>query len=149
MGKLTWDNITIPFTNLDLINLYSQWDWLLVDTFKPILMSTFGDLFFSKKDNRVYFLDTLTGSVELISNSINEFETFINNIKNQEKYLQSILVQLLREKNMVLDKAQCYYHKVPPILGGSYETSNIEIINLSIGLSMLGQMHKKLKEVRI
>ena len=149
LNNLSWDDITISFNNLNLQLIYQDWNWLINETIRPIMMSTFGDLFYQKKDLKVYYLDTLEGNEKYITNTESEFIEFINIKENQENYLLSELVFNLINKGFILKEKQCYSFIIPPIIGGKAETNNVKIINIPIWISIIGQLHKQVKELPI
>lgn len=48
---------------------------------------------------------------------------------------------------MSLAPGQCFSLKKPLALGGAREMSNIEIASISVYVSMMGQIHKQLKDL--
>ena len=48
---------------------------------------------------------------------------------------------------MDLGLGQCYSYKLPPILNGPIEPSNIEPADLPVHFSLLGQIHRQVKDL--
>ena len=147
MENISLTEITISFSKIDIKELYSDWNWLLNENINPIMMSTFGDLFFQKNDDTIYFLDIMEGNIKIITNNIQNFKIFMSNVENQKNYLLSELVETLKENGFHLKKDQCYSFIKPHVLGGSNDLSNIEISDLSVWISIIGQIHNQVKDL--
>ena len=151
MRNLTWDDITIDFSEINIPELYSHWSWLFdfTEPIRPLMMSTFGDLFFQKKDMKVYFIDTIEGTLSEFAESESEFIKLINTPENIENFLLSNLVLTLIENNKILTKGKSYSFEIPMILGGKETTDNVEISDLVVWVSIIGQIHKQVKDLPI
>lgn len=145
--KLTWDDLLIDFQNQDLLDLYEPWNWLLNGKFRPIMMSTFGDLFYQEKDKKIYYLDIMEGQEVFIVEDEKNFSDFTNNAENLETYLLSYLVCELKTKGLKIGENQCYAFKIAPILGGKVESNNVEIMYLRVWLHIMGQVHFQIKDL--
>jgi hypothetical protein len=72
--SLQLDNLTIKISDLTQIDILHAWGWLFNDVKELLLISKFGDIFFTGQDNVVYWLATDTGTLTQVANSISEFE---------------------------------------------------------------------------
>lgn len=144
---MNWNDLLIDLKKINIIELYSDWKWILSGKINPIMMSKFGDLFFEKTDGKIYFLDTIEGNVVEICDGIDDFKKFINEEENIENYLLSYLVFELKKLLPLPKENQCYAFKISPILGGEIVSSNVEIIDLNVSLSILGQIHNRIKNL--
>jgi hypothetical protein len=57
------------------------------------------------------------------------------------------LVELARQKLGPLPQGRCYCLKLPAILGGSYEATNLGTISLDELISFSGDMAEQIKDV--
>ena len=48
---------------------------------------------------------------------------------------------------MTLGASQCYGFITAPTLGGQYETSNIERLDIAVYLSLMGQIHEQIEDL--
>lgn len=149
MRNLTWDDITIDLSEMNIPELYSDWSWLFdfMEPIRPLMMSTFGDLFFQKKDMKVYFIDTIEGTLSEFAESESEFIKLISIQENIEKFLLSNLVLTLIENNKILTKGESYSFKIPMVLGGKATADNVEVSDLAVWTSIIGQIHKQVKDL--
>ncbi len=123
-----------------------SWDWIDFTGKKPFLATAFGDVFF-ESDGGVYFLDKVSGELELICNTKEELENILNTPDGQDHYLMSELVLLAREQGLILNEGECYEFKIAPILGGAIEYSNLQKMNFKISLHINGQLIKQVKDL--
>lgn len=132
MRKLTLNDITIDFSEINISELYSDWSWLFdfSEPIRPLMMSTFGDLFFQKKDMKVYYIDTVEGTLTEFAESESEFNKLISVPENMENYLLSNLVFTLIEENKILTKGKAYSFKIPMVHGGKITSDNVEILDI-------------------
>jgi hypothetical protein len=59
--------------------------------------------------------------------------------ENRDKILQKI--------KKYLTKGKSYSFKIPMVLGGKATTDNVEIFDLVVWVSIIGQIHKQVKEI--
>lgn len=147
MRKVTWDDLTIDLTNIDVREVYEDWNWLVNEKIMPLMMTKFGDLFFIKENGKVYFLDTIEGEVKSICNSKEEFVAFINQKENIENYLLSYIIVDLINNNHIPSSKECYSFETPPILGGKIEADNVTIMSILVSISITGQIHRQVKDL--
>ena len=50
-------------------------------------------------------------------------------------------------KGLNIGMNQCYAFKIAPILGGKIEVDNVEVMDLSVWLHMIGQVHFQVKDL--
>jgi hypothetical protein len=147
LRNITWDDLTINNGLADCKVIYADWNWLLTGIIRPLMISKFGDMFFQRQNGCIYFLDTLEGTVSDICDSEDEFEVYINQVENIEKYLLSDFVYELVNSNQIPNESECYSFLVPPVLGGKIGIDNISIMNLAVSMSLLGQLHRQVKNM--
>jgi hypothetical protein len=145
--KLTWADLLIEDRSLDHRVVLSDWSWLLGDVFSVIAGTKFGDWFILRPDGHVDLLDALEGELREVASSYEEFTRLINTRERQEEWLLSLLVLTLHEQGVIPGPGQCYAFKVPPILGGKADSSNVEVMSLTVWVSLCGQLHREIKEM--
>jgi type VI secretion system (T6SS) immunity protein Tdi1 len=57
------------------------------------------------------------------------------------------LVDASVASGLTLAEGQCYGYKIPPILGGQYEVSNVEPTDLSVHYAFLADIYRQTKDV--
>lgn len=124
-------------------------DWLWLDGLEglaPLALSVFGDVFLYAPDG-VWFLDTIQGTLTREWDHPAALQDALNTIEGQDRYLLLGLVQAATDAGVVPDDSQVLSFKVPPILGGAFEVDNLEASDLSVTLSIGGQLHRQIKDL--
>ncbi|WP_199119106.1 T6SS immunity protein Tdi1 domain-containing protein [Pedobacter sp. ASV28] len=140
-------DLTKDINKIDHKDIISDWAWL-IDELKQILMVTkFGDLFFTDTKNEVYWLDTGAGLSAKVGDSVDHFEEVL---KDKEKFSEWFLTDLylqLQEQGRFLQENEVYSFQTLPILGGEYSTGNLKPTDISVHFAINGQICKNLKHV--
>jgi len=130
-----------------LAQALADWAWMpqLADK-APIFASSFGDLFLQSQDGS-WFLDTLEGTLTRVCDNPQVLEAQLNTPEGQDKFLMAGLAIAAHESGLVPGDGEVLSFKVPPVLGGQLDTANIEVSDLVVALSLLGQIHQQIKEL--
>lgn len=125
----------------------SDWRWLpeLADK-RPLLTSQFGDVFL-QGESGVWFLDTLEGVLTREWNTLHELESVLNTAEGQDRFLLGGLVERAFQMGLNPGSAQVLTFKLPPALGGELDANNLEVYDVVVALSILGQLHHQIKDV--
>ena len=131
----------------DWADLLSGWSEALPPSFTLWLVNRFGDIFFVSDDGAVHLLDVGRCVVERLAESRDDFIAQIDLADNADGWLMIPLVDQCVSEGLVLSTSQCYGYKVPPILGGEYNTQNFEPTDLSVHYSFLGDIFAQTKDL--
>lgn len=120
------------------------WRWLIGPAATLWRVTLFGDVLLKDPaTGAIDFLDTLEGEVERLAASEEELETVLRDPDVQEEVLMTSLV----ERELALGKrpgqGECLMFTVDPILGGSFDSSNIQVGLITVHLHILGQIHRQ------
>lgn len=126
----------------------ASWDWIDFSRLTPLAVSSFGDVFFDSGDS-IVFLDTIEGKLTEVCGTQEHLEEIFSTEEGQDKYLLGGLVLSARESGLMLGAGECYHFKVEPIIGGAASVSNMTKMDFEIGLNILGQIHKQVKDLPI
>ena len=119
-----------------------MWSWRVPETFRPILLSLFGDWFLLDTDGRVHILNVI--SCELYEIAANETEFFVE-LETEERrreWLRSHLVEAAEQAGIERSPSQCFAFRTPPIIGGKFALSNVmpwDFVKFQIGTSKVLQ----------
>ena len=125
--ELNWTDFTINFDEFEDDELLTPWSWLLEEDLKPVLISSFGDMFLMNEKEEVYWLSISEGLLDKVANSEKELKEAIT---NEEFFLEIFLPHLvleMKDNNLHLEEGQVYGFKESPLNGGEFEVSNMEI----------------------
>ena len=90
-------------------------------------------------------LNTVDGDLRTIANSRGEFELNATNPDHQNDWFMSEMVYLLREQGVRLNKNECYGYKIAPLLGGGFDSQNIQPFLVNVHQCIHGQLHEQTK----
>jgi hypothetical protein len=145
--RITWNDLTVGFQKPGADDLLSDWRWLIGDSMRLHLVSAIGDMFLANTTGQVFWLDTGTGQLQQIAESVDEFQRLRQQQEQADRWFIPQLVGGLIASGVRLSPGQCFNYKKPPILGGQIEPANFEPTDLSVHFSVLGQIHKQVMEL--
>ena len=132
----------------------SDWAALLSDWMPPLppsftlwLVNRFGDAFVVSDDETVHMLDVGAGTFVRVADNRGHFADLLDSDDNANNWLMIPLVDRCREAEMQLGPKQCYGFKIPPVLGGKYEVSNVEPTDIGVHYSFLADIYKQTKDL--
>lgn len=117
----------------------------LPSSFTLFIATRFLDFFLTYQDGSIHWLDTSGVSITKVAGSRSEFEARI-----ETEYANWLSVPLVDEavaRGLILGPGQCYSFKIPPFLGGAYEIDNVEVSDLDVALTLLGQLFQQTKDL--
>ena len=144
---ITWNELTVNFQKHGAANLLRDWRWLLGEPMQLMIVSALGDMFLADAEGRVHWLDTGAGQLQQVAESTEEFKRLMQQRENADQWFIPQLVGDLMTSGVHLAPGQCYSYKKPPILGGKIEPENFEPTDLSVHFSILGQIHRQVKDL--
>ena len=126
---------------------FDEWRWKTGDDTTPLLVTLFGDVFYSNGAGEVFWLDTGVGSVSRVAAAKQEFEQLLNSEKS-ELWLLPTLVDRLRAAGKRLGPDECYHLITPPIFReGKYEVDNIATISVVEHFRFSADLHRQIAEL--
>lgn len=146
---LGWDDIVIDKRAIraDASDLLAEWLWLAPTDFELMLPTASGDLFLRRPDGGIALLDTYAGSCETIASSYEVWKANLNDAERMDLWFKMGLVADLLEAGLRREPGQCFSPFVPQVVGGGWEPSNFHVCDLLVHLSMLGQIHRQVKDL--
>ena len=147
MASMTWDDLTISLSHLDINELIDSWGWLIGDDIKPLLVSAIGDVFFERSSGLVFWLDTGSAKVTEVAKTAQEFKLKLSKTDNVDEWFLPHLIEELRYQRKLLKAGQVYSYDHPPNLGGAYQADNLRPTNLSVHLSIHGQIGEQIRDL--
>ena len=145
---MTLNDLTINFSHIDVKSLLTDWAWLIGKEKLPILLTASGDAFLQDiNGGSILVLDTAAGDINIIAESADEFSKLLTDKDFVSNYFAVNMIDDLLHNNIILNKGEIYSFKKPPILGGEYVLNNIEKTDIEVHFSILGQIHKQVKDL--
>lgn len=146
-APLTLKDLTVNFEGVDSTRLLEDWKWLLPTGARPVLVTAMGDVFVQAESGSVHFLDTYAGSVAKVSDDGDEFRALLRDVDFVTDHMYPDRFAELVDAGMVLQPGQCYDFKFPGVLGGEDAVENMEMTDLVVHFSIMGQIHEQVKDL--
>ena len=144
---MTLNDLTINPQSINTESLLEDWEWLLKENSRVVLITAMGDLFLQGESGAIYFLDVCSGTLKAVCENGQEFEDSLSNVTFVTEHFYPSLIFDYRKNGLTLNEGECYSHKQFLVLGGKDTIENIEPTNAEVHISMLGQIHYKLKDL--
>lgn len=144
---IKFSDLTKDISEINEDEIFSDWTWLVGQPKKVLIVTKFGDLFFTDMNDEVYWLDTGAGLVTKVAESIEHFE---ETAKDKEKFTEWFLTDLylqLQEQEILLQDNEVYSFQTLPILGGRYSADNFKPTDISVHFAITGQICENLKDI--
>ncbi len=145
--KLSLQELTKDITNIDIKDILSCWHWCLADMNAIVMMSCIGDLFLLGDDKSVYWLQTDSGTLTKVSDSIEQFQQYLIEEDKLDNWLLPSLVQQLTDAGKLLKENEVYSYLKPPFLGGAYSVENLQPTDISVHFAFTGQICEQIKDL--
>ncbi len=145
--KITWDDLKVDFSYIDLKRITESWDWLIGNDKTPILVSSIGDIFLEDINGKCYWLNVGEGIIEKVAEDKIEFKEKLNNNEIVSEWFLVELVAELKKEGLELTEKKLYGYKKLPVLGGEYEPENFELTDIEVHFELSGQIHKQIKDL--
>lgn len=128
MSRLIWDDLLVRGFGPDKYRDWlAPWSWLVGGRLAPEFLNKFGSWFLRRPEGHVEMLDVLTGTLDKVADSYEEFIGLLNESWWQEVYLLSELVYELHQQGTVPGPGQCYALVPHPAIGGPNPTTGDRI----------------------
>jgi hypothetical protein len=122
------------------------WQWLPIQGREPVLVTAFGDIFFSGNDG-IWFLDTLEGTFQRVCSTRTELEQLLATTEGESRYFLAGFVERACREGMTLRDGECYDFTLHPALGGKLEYGNIQPRDFVVAVHIAGQIHDQIRHV--
>jgi hypothetical protein len=93
------------------------------------------------------FLDTLEGTLKHAGTNPNAFFKLLKAGALDPTWFNANRVALLEARSEHLAQGKCHSCKTPPVLGGSFEPANVEVISFMVHFSIIGQLHEQTRHL--
>ncbi|MFK7933255.1 MAG: T6SS immunity protein Tdi1 domain-containing protein [Saprospiraceae bacterium] len=128
-------------------DLLIPFEWLLNNQFELLEVSLLGDAFLQNEKEEIYWLATDSGELQKIANSKQEFYYSLEKSEQQEEWLMISFIQELKQAKIQRAANEVYSYKVPPVLGGEYDITNIQVTNVDVHFYLLGQIFEQIRHL--
>ncbi|WP_208855305.1 T6SS immunity protein Tdi1 domain-containing protein [Aquipseudomonas alcaligenes] len=138
--------LLIPASQYDTSVLLAEWQWLTPKTDTPLFISIFGDWVFGNPNGSLWVLSLLKGTYEQVAANSNEYNTLNKSAEWIDQTFIASWQSIAAGHGLIPEPNQCLGWKVHPLLGGSFEPANLQLFNMSVYQSLMGQLHRQLSQ---
>ncbi|MET0935052.1 MAG: T6SS immunity protein Tdi1 domain-containing protein [Luteibacter sp.] len=144
---LTWNDLICTPDKEAIDALAESWNWQLGNAFTPLLFTAFGDMFFEADAGGIFWLNTGTGDVERVAESVPGF----NNLLREDvadDWLLPGLVEALIEAGKVRAEGECYTFVTLPIFAeGEYTVENLNPVPAKEHFQLTGAILEQIDDL--
>ena len=141
------NDLTISPKDIDMDKLLSDWTWAMPEPLRPVLLTAMGDAFAQGESGAVYFVDMMNGGVRVVADDGQSFQQLLRDNQFVTDHMFPSRIVQYRNAGKGLKPGQVYSHKQPLALGGEDDIVNIEATDVSIHISIHGQVHRQIKDI--
>ena len=142
----TLGNLLAPIDAHLLAQLREHWRWAVGDELTAVGITTIGDWLFVDPEGAAYRLDTVEASLDRVAIDMDELGRLAASPDVRDDiFLEGLVLAVLRERT--LPRNHCVGFRVPPILGGDFDPSNLEIVPIEPYQMWTGRLHEALGKV--
>ncbi|WP_410210988.1 T6SS immunity protein Tdi1 domain-containing protein [Aquirhabdus sp.] len=146
--SIKWSDLHFKPNDETIQQIVSSWAWLLPESFTPILFSIMGDMFFQSDSSEVLWLNTGTGEITPVANSVDHFNELLNS-EIADEWLMPYLVEQLHEARKIPNEDQCYtYVTLPVFAEGKYTIENLNAVPAREHFAITGHILKQIQELK-
>jgi hypothetical protein len=124
-------------------SLLSLWIPPLPEKFSLWFVNRFGDAFVATPDGSILQLDVGAGTCMIAARSRDEFARLLDLPAYRERWLRASIVDSCVRADIRLAPGECYGFKIPPVLKGTYEVSNLVPAKLDAHYSWMTHLSRQ------
>jgi type VI secretion system (T6SS) immunity protein Tdi1 len=144
MRNVPFSPLTFEPTAEAIEELSDAWAWLLKYPFRPVLFSILGDMFFTRDNGSVWWLNTGAGEVTRVAESVDDFQQKLGTELADEWFLPH-LVEQLHAAGKIPEPGECYTYVTLPIFQeGKYVVDNLNPVPADEHFALTGEVHHQI-----
>jgi len=147
MMSFQLDDLIVNPENFNIEDIFSSWQWRLQDQKGLVFISKLGDMFLLGEDDAVYWLQTDSGDLTKIANTLSHLEQLLTEDENLDNWFLPSLIDQLEAAGKILKPNEVYSYKKLPVIGGEYSIENIEPIDASVHFAFSGQICEQIQNL--
>ena len=124
------------------------WSWIGLDPAEVMSTNMFGNVIVRAADGAFWRICPEEWSCEQVARNADEFAILSSTQNFKTDWEMAGLVELAKQKLGPLSDGYCYCLKVPAVIGGLYEATNLGTVSLNELISFAGDMAEQIKDAR-
>jgi hypothetical protein len=124
----------------------ATWSFLGLDGLEPWFTTAFGDVFLIGDDG-VYWLDIVSGELTHAFETPEEAQKRLATDEGMDEYLLAGLAFAAAEAGLVPGATEILAYRVPPVLDGEFEVTNLVVAPFAETVRRAGELHDQIKDL--
>ena len=141
------NDLTISADGVDMDALLNDWSWAMPEPLRPVLLTAMGAAFAQSESGAVYFIDMVEGTITTVADDGASFQSLLADTQFVTDHLFPSRIVQLRNAGKTLRPGHVYSHKQLLVLGGDDDAENVEETDVSVHISIHGQVHRQVKDL--
>lgn len=138
--------LMIEAARYDAAALLAEWSWRVPARDTPLFISAFGDWTFGNLDGSLWVLSVLEGSYVQVARDATEYNTLNKSAEWLEEVFIAGWLPIAAGHGLAPEKDQCLGWRLHPLLGGAFEAKNLQLFDMTVYQSLMGQLHRQLRQ---
>jgi len=126
--------------------LLADWSWLVPSTDTPLFISAFGDWVFGSPNGSLWVLSVLEGTYTQVARNAHEYNTLNKSQEWVDQTFSADWLPIAARQGLVPEEQQCLGWSVHPLLGGQFDPANLQVFEMLVYQSLMGQLHRQLQQ---
>jgi hypothetical protein len=130
-----------------LETIRKAWGWIGLNPAEVVATNSFGNVIPRATDGAYWRICPEEWSCERVARDAGEFAALWGDEEFRRDWEMTRLVELARQQLGPLPEGRCYCLKLPAVIGGGYEATNLGTIALDELIAFSGDMAEQIKDV--
>ena len=118
--------IAAPILPPELEQQFGEWRWFVGDDAEVLCMTLMGDWIFVNREGAICLLDTMEATIQVVAPTLEHLELLLDSPDERDALLlEGLALAVLAGQR--LPAGHCVGYRVPPVLGGATDKSNLEV----------------------
>ncbi|MDA0374249.1 MAG: DUF1851 domain-containing protein [Planctomycetota bacterium] len=144
---ITLNDLTISAHGVDMDSILDDWIWAMPEPMRPVLLTALGDAFAQGQSGAVYFVDAASGEIRAVADDGATFQGLLRDARFVTEHMQPARIVAHRRAGLELAAQQVYGRRTPLVLGGADDIDNVEVTDVTVHLSIHGQVHEQVRDL--
>jgi hypothetical protein len=123
--------------------MLAEWSWRVPPDHTPILFGLLGDWILAALDGSHWNLNLLEGDYIRVAGSAAEFNALVDIEQHADEWLSSVWVCVAEAAGIWPQPEESLCWKVPPLLGGAFDESNLGVMHAFAWQSIMSQLCRR------
>lgn len=132
-------------SEFDTEALLEFWRWRVPTSATPLFISVFGDWVFGAPDGSIWSLSVLEADYRQIASDSAEYNRLKSSFDWMEENFIAGWQEIAQRHGLTPTPGQCLGWRRHPILGGKFQPDNLQLFDMVVYQSIMGQLHASLQ----